>query len=146
MKTLALFLLAVGIAYAQGPASIQQSPTVLDSGLLMQTTATTGTTLTLTPLAAQSIYIKQIDFSNCQDATGISAAASPTQVTTTNLYGLQWNMASGGATAGSCPQSFSISYPTGLKAATPGTAVTVVTPTYITHQTIRVTVTYYSAP
>jgi hypothetical protein len=152
MKKLLFPAIFAAVALAQAPSSIQQSASRLDAALLQQTVAATATTLTLQPSSSQSVYIYQIDFSNCEDATG-QAVAAPTYVTTTNLGGattatsLAWVMASGGATAaGSCVQTFSVSYPTGLKSTIPGTAVTVITPTFLGHQTIRVTVTYAFAP
>jgi hypothetical protein len=154
MKKLTLLLLfAVSLIFAQSPSSVQQSATKLDVGLFNQNTATSATTLTLTPPGSQSVYITQIDISNCQDATGIAAAAAPTYITSTNLGGalaansLSWMMGSGLVTGtGSCVQSYSITYPTGMKSTIPGTPVTIITPTYITHQTIRVSVTYFFAP
>jgi hypothetical protein len=91
------------------------------------------------------VYVWSVDIQNCQDATGISAAATPTTITTSNL-GPVWNIGSGGATAGSCPQSFTVNYPTGLKATAPGTAVVFTLPAFITHQVVRLNVTWSTAP
>ncbi len=152
MKRLLVFFALSAAAFAQLPASVQQSASRLDVGLFTQTVASTGTTITLTPPAGQSVYVTQIDFSNCQDATGV-AVAVPTFVTSTNLGGilaaasLSWMMASGvNAGVGSCVQTFSVTYPTGLKALQPGTPVTIIEPAFASHQTIRVTVTYFFAP
>ena len=145
-RLLLISLVAVAL-FAQSPSSVQQTAQKLDAALYAQTTATTATTLTMTPPAGQSVYIWQVDIQNCQDATGISADAAPTSITTTNLGSLAWQMGSGITTnVGICEQTFSVSYPTGLKSTVPGTAVTFVTPTYITHQEIRINVVYSFAP
>lgn len=128
------------------PASIQNSPSHLDAGGSLLVANASATTYTITPQPGQYVYINWINISNCEDATGISAAAAPTSITTTNMQGLTYQIASGAATAGSCPQQFTDQFaPGGLKASAPG-PVTFVTPTFITHQTVTAKISWNSAP
>jgi hypothetical protein len=108
--------------------------------------------LTLTPNGGETIYIYAIDIDNCSDATGATAAAV-TSITTTNISGSPaFTMGSGSTTAatpggpGLCQPHLQIDYPTGLKAQASGTPVTFVLPAFATHQTIRLNVSYRSAP
>jgi hypothetical protein len=141
---ISLLLLIACTLFAQGPTTVQQTAQKLDAALMAQAAHAAGT-LTLTPLGSQSIYIYEIDITNCAGASAVSAAAQ-TAVTTTNLPGTpQWQMGSG-TTAGNCIQNIVVTYPTGLKATVPGTAVTVVIPAFATNQVIGVNVVYSSAP
>jgi len=147
-RTAILFLSLCALALslsAQGPTNVQQTNSRLDAALLALSSHSTGATLTLTPLGSQSIYIYEIDVTNCAGASAVSAAAQ-TALTTTNLTGSpQWQIGSG-TTAGLCVQNFVVTYPTGLKSQVPGTPVTVVLPTFATNQTVGVNVVYSSAP
>lgn len=140
---LAFSLLLAPSAFAQ--QATQQSPTRLDAAVLVQTSASTGATITITPPAGQFVYITAIDMTNCAGSSAVSAA-SVTSLTTTNLGGAAWTFGSGVA-AGLCqpPPSPGI-FATPLKSATAGTAVTLVLPTFATNQTIRVSAYYYFAP
>ncbi len=147
-----LFLLAsVRPVAAQQPTPVQQVPARLDAAAQIATTASSATTLTLTPNGGETVYVYEVDVQNCDDATGATAAAT-TNITTSNLTGSPiWIMQSGSATAssygpGGCLQSFSINYPGGLKATAIGTPVTFVTPTFATHQTIRINIAWRSGP
>ncbi len=145
MKRLFLICLFAATLVAQGPTTVQQSPSKLDAANQASTSAATGATITITPNGSESVYIFEIDIQNCAGGTAVTAA-NPTSVTTTNLTGSPiWTIGSG-VTAGLCTQSFSVSYPTGLKSQTPGTAVTFVLPTFATNQTVRVNVVWRSAP
>lgn len=129
---------------AQPATPVQQTATHVDSATQVTTSATSAATLTLTPNSGESVYIHTIDISNCAGTS--AAAAAVTTITTTNITGSPaWTMGSG-ATAGLCTQAFSIQYPFGVKSATPGTAVTFVLPTFATQQTIRLNVSWRSAP
>lgn len=115
-----------------------------DVATQVSTTATSATTLTLTPQNGQYVYVTSIRYTNCAGASAVTAA-SVTTVTTTNLGGVTLQMGSGVA-AGLCVQDGVDNFSgAGLRAAAPG-PVTVVTPTYATNQTIRVAVYWYSAP
>ena len=115
----------------------------LDAAQAVSTSNTSAATLTLTPTSG-SVYVTDVHISNCAGASAVTAAA-PTSLTTTNLYGAAWQIGSG-VTAGVCQPEVSDPYPLGgLKAAAPG-AVTFVLPTFATNQTVRVQVTWYSAP
>ena len=151
LAALAVLILAIASpVYAQATLT-QQQPAHLDSEAQNTTFATSAGTLTLTPNGGESVYIYSIDVHDCSDATGATAAAVTT-ITTTNLSGLAFTMGSGSVTAGAlggpglCQPDLVIAYPTGLKAQTPGTAVTFVLPTFATHQTIRLNVGWRSAP
>ena len=147
MKRLILFLtLALAVAaplVAQTP--IQQSPTRLDAANRVDTNVTSNTTTTLTPAAGEIVYVYEIDISNCAGSTAVGAAAT-TNITTTGLTGSPiWTLGSGVA-AGSCDQTISLNYPTGMKSTTPGANVTFVIPTFATNQTIRFNVAWRSGP
>jgi hypothetical protein len=128
-------------ALAQVP--VQQTATHLDAAQGYATANTTAAVITLTPQIG-SIYISNIHISNCVGGTAVTAA-NPTSITSTNLAGLTYQMGSG-VTAGTCTQEVSDNFgPGGFKALAPG-AVTITLPTFATNQTIRVGVSYWSAP
>jgi len=132
------------LAQIGGGTIVQQHAQHLDAATSVSTSATTATTITLTPNASESVYVYEVDIANCAGASAVTAAA-PTTITTTNLAGSPAYTIASGVTAGLCTQSYSLEYPTGLKAATTGTAVTYVLPTFATNQTIRVNVAWRSA-
>ena len=104
-------------------------------------------TLTLTPNPGESVYVFNVHITNCAGSSAVTAA-SVTTVTSTNLGGGTtpvWTIASGVA-AGLCQPEVIDVFPTGLKSNTPGTAVTLVLPTFATNQTLRVQVAWRSAP
>lgn len=138
--------LAPDLALAQSTniVGVQAQPSHLDAAQLVASSATTATTLTLTPPAGQSVYVTNIEITNCASATAVTAAA-PTTVSTTNLGGAAWTLGSG-VTAGLCqPSPINGPFPLALKSATPGVAVTIVLPTFATNQIIRVSAYYYFA-
>jgi hypothetical protein len=145
LALLALITSASGHAQQVQPATaVQQTATHADTATQVTTSATSAATLTLTPNSGESVYLHTVDISNCAGTS--AAAAAVTTITTTNITGSPaWTMGSG-ATAGNCTQAFSIQYPFGVKSATPGTAVTFVLPTFATQQTIRLNVSWRSAP
>jgi hypothetical protein len=140
----AICLSSVG-AFAQAATPTQSSPSRLDASQLVATSATSAATLTITPPSGQYVYINGVEVQNCAGGTAVTAAA-PTTVTTTNLGGVAWTIGSG-VTAGLCqPSPMSAGWAAPLKSAAPGTAVTIVLPTFATNQTIRVSAYYYFAP
>lgn len=154
MKILALafplsLLISSALAQVAPPASIQASPQRLDASDGATIANASATTYTLTPSAGQYVYIYWINISNCEDATGITAAANPTSITTTNMQGLGYQIGSGVIAAtgkGLCAQQFTDQWlPGGLKASAPG-PVTFVMPTFITHQTVTAQIAWGSAP
>jgi hypothetical protein len=153
-----LVVLTLGVPAFAHAQSAQQGPTppgatavVLpiersDAAKLVQHSHTTGATLTLSAGAAnsntQSIYIDEIDISNCQGSAVTPAA--PTFITTTGINGNpQYMIGSGPATAGACSPTAVVNFVSPLKSATPGTNVTFVLPAFITNQTISVNVAYH---
>ncbi len=113
-----------------------------DAGNSYSTNAASASTTTLTPVSGQYAYIYSIHIDNCAGATAVTAAGVTT-ITTTNLPGSPiWTLGSG-TTAGACAQSFSETYPSGLKALATG-AVTFVLPTFATNQTIRLNIMWAS--
>lgn len=140
------------VLWAQLASVVQQQAARIDSGAQYSTSATTAGTITLTPNGGESVYIYAIDIWNCSNATGGTVGAVLT-MTTTNITGSPaWTLGTGSTTAGAlggpglCQQELQISYPTGLKSTSPGTAVTFVLPTFAANQTIRVNVAWRSAP
>lgn len=144
----AALLLLSPAAFAQvapNTAPVQQLGTRLDAAQLVSTSATSATTITITPPSGYFVYITGLEITNCAGATAVTAAAVTT-VTTTNLSGAAWTLGSG-VTAGLCqPQAPNGPFSNPLKSATAGTAVTIVLPTFATNQTIRVSAYYYFAP
>jgi hypothetical protein len=143
------FLAALALSqHAFAQAATQQSPTHLDActGLAH---AHAASTVTITPPAGQYVYICEVDLSNVEGATVVTAAA-PLFVTTTNLPGPpQYMAASGGATpgAGGASPVLAVSYmPGALKSSAGGTAVTFILPAFTTNQTLSLNVSYYFAP
>jgi hypothetical protein len=123
---------------------VQQSATNLMAATQASTSNTTASTITLTPLASQFVYIDAIEFDNCAGAGAVTAAAA-TSVTSTNLVGSPiWQMGSGTA-AGSCVQSRFLEFPNAMKASAPGTNVTFVLPTFAANQTIRFSIYWHSS-
>lgn len=140
---LAALLLAPAAAFAQ--TAVQQSPTRLDAAQFVQSSTTSAATITITPPAGQYVYVTNVEITNCAGATAVTAAAV-TSVTTTNLGGAAWTLGSG-TTAGACqPSPINGPFALPLKSSSPGTAATVVLPTFATNQTVRVSVYYYFAP
>lgn len=138
--------LAQNLQQAPG-AAVTQTAARSDAANLIATTATSATTLTLTPANGESVYVYQVHITNCAGASAVTAAGVTT-LTTTNIGGgttPAWTIGSGVA-AGLCQPTVSDAYPTGLKGNSPGVAVTFVTPTYATNQTVRLIVAWRSAP
>jgi hypothetical protein len=137
----ALVLVLPSVALAQVP--VQHTATHLDAAQGYATSNTTGSVITITPQIG-SIYLTSVHVSVCASGTAVAAAAQ-TSVTSTNLGGLTYQIGSTAA-AGTCNVEFSDNFgPGGLKAAAPG-PVTITLPTFATNQTIRVGVSYWSAP
>ena len=144
MRWIIALALALWAALAQAQAPVQQTPTRLDSAILVQTSATSAATITIPVPAGQYAYITAIDITNCA-GTAVTAAAV-LSITTTNLNGVTWTVGTG-STAGLCQPSPSAgNYSNPIKSQAPGTNVTIVLPTFTTNQTIRVTAYYYTAP
>lgn len=130
---------------AQPATLVQQTATHLEAATRIDTSVTSAATITLTPNAGESVYIQEIDISNCAGGSAVTAAA-PTTITTTNLVGSPVYTIGSGSSAGLCTQTLIVQYPFMLKAQTTGTAVTLVLPTFATNQTLRVNVAWRSNP
>lgn len=145
MKRLLIsMLLSLFASAALAQAPVQQSATKLDSAVLVSTSNTSAATITITPPAGQYVYITALDISNCA-GTAVTAAA-PTSLTSTNLGGATWMIGSGSTTGLCQPSPAAGSYPNPLKSGAAGTAVTLVLPTFVTNQVVRVSAYYYTAP
>jgi hypothetical protein len=132
---------SLGALPAAAQTAVQQSPTRLDAATVVGSSKTSAATITVTPTAGLSFYMTGVDIENCASASAVTAA-TPTDITTTNMNGAVWTLGSG-ATAGLC-QPFTATYATPLKAAAPG-AVTFVLPTFATNQIVRFSVYGYYA-
>lgn len=140
-----LGLLGLVTSAAQAQQAIQASPTHLDAAaLIAAATAAVNTALTVTlpaPASGLSQYITNININLCQDTT--ASTSLQLAVTSANLGG--WLTQIGQASsAGACSQ-FNFPYPNGLKAAVPGTAVTLTIAQPGTHGAAAGTVAYYNA-
>lgn len=143
VAALALAPIAAQAQVAQGNP-VYWNASRQDVAQLVATTATSATTLTITPPSGQSVYVTEIRVTNCAGASAVTAAGV-TSVTSTNLGGYAYTVGSG-VTAGLCAQDTADTFSgAGMKSAIPGTAVTVITPTFATNQTVRVSVYYYFA-
>ncbi len=141
-----LGLLAPALAQV-APPQFQQSATRQDAaqGVALSTnfdTVNTQGTATITPPGGLSVYITGLSFEACEDATG--GAVSNVNFTSTNISGApQWSLSM--ASAASTCQRWQEPLATPLKSTTPGTAVTVVSPSGATHTGFGIRVYYYIA-
>lgn len=130
---LASLLLASG-AHAQ--TSVQQALPMLTAatGLYGQANGSTSCnavsqtaaqdSVTITPPAAQFVYVTMISIQNYTDATGATQVGT---ISSTNLTGSPfWSQATTLSTTAGIQSSTVEMYPTALKSAVPGTAVTFV--------------------
>jgi hypothetical protein len=151
LLSFALLLGALGAAFAQQGALVQQSGSMLHAGVQSAVgtnfnTVNNTSTATINVPAGYFVYITGMFLSTCQDAT--SAAATNLNFTTTGLgsgaaapqFGLSL-----AATANTCYFQ-PISFATPLKSAAAGTQVTVVSPAANLHAGFGITVQYYLAP
>lgn len=157
MRRLPLAIIAVLIfgswLAAQSATFVQQTAARLDSAATTVTNTTSNTTSTITPVNSNdSIYVYSVTINNCSNATGGPVGAVTSLSTTGFLSNPIWTLGSGSTTAatpggpGLCQPDIAVTYPTGLKSATPGAVVTFVVPTFATNQILRLTVAYRSAP
>lgn len=144
---LAFALLPALVGLAFGQAAVQQSPTRLDAATAVAlpsgTAVNTQYTTTITVPAGQYAYITALSFDVCTDGTG--TAANQVTFTSTNLSGSPVWPFSIAATASIC-QHWVDTIPGGLKSASPGTNVTIVTPVAALHNSYTVRAYYYLAP
>lgn len=142
---LALVALVVAPAWAQGPASVQQSPTMLHACSTTTATAAVNNTatVTLTPPNGQFVYLCGLDITISQDATGGVASTNLT-VTSTNFGGWLWKFSNAGTASTTHEQSFFFGSNV-VKAAQAGTAVTFVSPAINLHAAYSITAYYYFA-
>src|SRR5271157_982134 len=144
----AVGLLALtGIAFGQA-TSVQQSGSRLDAATAVAyATAAQGSaaTATITVPAGQFAYITGVSIGVCANTTG-GTALTNTNFTSTNIVGLpSWAFSHAG-TASTCAARVAESFPTPLKSANAGTAVTVVGPTGVAQLIQDIRVYYYLAP
>lgn len=148
---LGIWLSLFATSMALGQALVQQSPTRLDvaTGVAAAVGAiNTQQTATITVPAGQYAYITAVGLSACQNAT--STAISVATFTSTNLATQTggttptW-LLSAAATAQLCYFSFE-SYGQPIKSASPGTAVTIVSPAAVAQAGFGIRAYYYTAP
>lgn len=151
---LALALLAAPcLAMGQsipGATLTQQSPTRLDAYSVTQTATGAGNTsvlATVPGVAGMSFYIGSVDITTAANAA-VTAAAGPQPVcTTTNLpTPLIWWGDNGTYTTGQQKIAVALSFPGGLKTATPGTAFTITCAGGQSTYNVRINVTGWYAP
>lgn len=131
-----LALFAGSEAWAQvSPTTVTQTTTRLDAatvGAIAGGIATNAqVTATVAAVANQYFYVTSIFVQNCEDATG--AAIPLVSWTTTNLPGNPVIVANAASAASTCSAPTQMSFTTPLKSLVPGTAVTLVSPTGISH-------------
>jgi hypothetical protein len=126
---------------------VQQSPTQLNASTKFCTTTAvvaSQVTCTMTPSGGNSVYLTSLDLMVCQNGT--ATANTNLTFTSTNLTGSPVWQESLAATANLCAPQHTIILPTPLKASTPGTAVTIVSPASQTNTAFTITASWYEAP
>ncbi len=153
------FLVLSALACMAGPAfaqtqvapPVQQSATRSDAATLVGAITSSGTALavnttttsTLTAPAGQFVYVTGITFEVCTNGTG--TAQNQVTFTSTGLSNnpsFQYSIA---ATASIC-QRWSEPFAAPLKSLTPGTNVTLVSPSAATNNSYNIRAYYYNAP
>ena len=147
-----------GSVWAQAPTTIQQSGSRTDAAIFLATslggattcatvnTTTANGTVTVTPPAGQYVYITGVFIDLPSDTTGTTGVAT---LSTTNITGSPvWSLATlaAAAAAGATNRQIAEIYPTGLRAASPGPAVTFVPSAQIAHIALCIRVAGYYAP
>lgn len=141
---------AHGQARAQGPTSVQGSPTELRASQVCaesRPAAGTGGSASLTPPAGQNLYVNSIEI-NAASSAALASFGTPASASTTNLPG---TISAGvfpitGQAAGVAVGNYFYAYSgNGLKSLAPGTAVTVTTPA-ITSVLWHISLCGYFAP
>lgn len=132
LLSFALLVAFAGQAFAQAiPVSI--GPSRFDAGSLVavgtnfNTINAQSVATTVNPGAGLSIYVTALYMASCESNT-TGTAVTNANFTTTNLYGAQWPISSP-ATLGLCAGPGLMTFVTPLKAAAPGTVVTLTSPT-----------------
>ena len=165
MKTISSVLVLIcaicvicGSAWAQSPAVVNQSPSRLDTATFLATslggatscatvnTTTANGTVTIAGQAGLYIYITGVYIDLPSDTTGTTGVAT---LSTTNITGSPvWSLATlaAAAAAGATNRQIADVYPTGLRSASPGTAVTFVPSAQIAHIALCIRVAGYYAP
>jgi hypothetical protein len=157
MKTLrrlvlaALFLCAASAAHAQAlqppigpPVLVQRSPTDLQACSVSHGDAAINTlvTLTVTPPAGQYVYLCGWDY---QVATnGTATAQSNVKWTSTNLGGLAVEYSTPATANTTIVGTYYFNVP--IRSATPGTAITIVSPAIAAQNAYSANAYYYFAP
>ena len=141
-----LALFAGSEAWAQASSTtVSQTATRLDAattGAIAGGIATNAqVTATVAAVASQYFYVTSIFTQSCEDSTG--AAIPLVSWTTTNLPGNPVIVANAAAAASTCAAPTQLNFTTPLKALNPGTAVTLVSPTGISHVSFYGYVTGY---
>lgn len=120
-----------------GATPTTQSATRADAAIQCQTTVSASGVLTFAAIPGETFYLTEVDISNSEDATG-PAVGAPQTITTANLNGVTYETPNGPATTpGINVQTFSISYPTGLKSTVSSTASTLTNAATVTHEVVR---------
>ena len=158
LATAGVLALSLTAANAQVALQTTQTATRLDASTFLQApaggstacstvaTSTANGTVTITPPAGLYVYVTGVYIDIASDATG---ATSTNTMSTTNLTGSPiWSLATIIPTANSVGQFRQIAetFPTPMKATTPGTAVTFVPSGTNAHAIICTRVAGYFAP
>lgn len=145
---LALLLLALGATSAQAqsaaPTLVQQSPTMLNACTSANATAAVNNqvTLTITPPSGQYVYLCGWDVTVSQNGT--ATANTNQSFTSTNIGGWAWKYSLAATANLALPQAFFLPFP--VKAAQPGTAVTIVSPSALANTAFNINAYYYFGP
>lgn len=128
-----VMVLSASTAWAQGPTSVQGSPTELRASVTCaESRPASGSagSASLTPPASQFLYVNSIEL-NAASSAALGSLGTPASASTTNLPGTisaAMFPVTGQASGVSIGNYFYAYSGNGLKSSAPGTAVTVTTP------------------
>lgn len=148
-----------GFAQAQQATPVQQSGSMLNAATGLYgpaggatacatvNTTTANNTVTITPTSGNYVYITDVEIDLTGDATGTTGVAT---MSTTNLTGGPfWSLATLAVATGSGGggiRNMRSTFPTALKSAAPGVAVTFVPSAQIANQIVCTRVAAYIGP
>jgi len=133
LAVVATLLAGASSAMAQGPTSVQHSPTELRAGqTCSESRPSSGSagSVSLTPPASQFLYVTSVEINGASSAA-LGSIGTPASATTANLPGTftMGVFPVTGQAAGVSIGNFNYPYSgNGLKSSAPGTAVTITTP------------------
>ena len=146
-----LILFAASDAWAQGPTSVQNTPTELRASTVCadsRPSAGSAGSASLTPPAGNFLYVNSVEINAAASQGAAGTLSTPASASTTNFPGsitsavFPIQAQAGGVAIGNFFYAYSGN---GLKALAPGTATTITTPA-LTNVTWHISLCGYYAP